>query len=385
MNQQIWPQNLSRVYLDNNATTAIDPEVLQVMRQALEQVFANPSAIYEEARSAKTHLHEARQNIADCLHCSNNEIVFTSCATESINALLRGVFGYAPRGHLITSSLEHAAVWQTACDLQTQGVDVTFLPGDASGRVDPDQIRQALRPDTKVIAIMAVNNETGVINDIEEIGRIASDSGCVCIVDGVAMLGKMPVTIHKGISAMVFSGHKFHAPKGSSFSFIRKGLVLHPFITGGNQEFGRRAGTENVAGCMALARAVQLATDEIDEKIAAMKALRDYFEALIIQKWPFVAVNGSAPRVCNTSSLTFAGIDGEALVMYADLHGLSCAMGSACATGALEPSRILLQMGLSRKDALSTLRFSLSRYTTKEQIERAAEIICSGIQMQRGL
>ncbi|HMD82876.1 MAG TPA: cysteine desulfurase family protein, partial [Anaerolineales bacterium] len=331
MNQQLSSQNQSRVYLDNNATTVIDPEVLRVFFQALEEVFANPSAIYEEARSAKMHLQQARQEIADCLHAATNEIVFTSCATESINALLRGVFGYAPRGHLITSSLEHAAVWQTARDLQTQGVDVTFLPGDISGRVHPDQVRQALRPDTKVIALMAVNNETGVINDIEEIGRIAYEHGCACIVDGVAMLGKMPVTIHKGISAMVFSGHKFHAPKGSSFSFIRKGLVLHSFITGGNQEFGRRAGTENVAGSLALACAVRHATQEIDKKVAEMKALRDEFEARIIQKWPFVVVNGSAPRVCNTSSLTFAGIDGEALVMYADLHGLSCAMGSACA------------------------------------------------------
>lgn len=371
------------MYLDNSATTAIDPKVLAIYYEALQEVMGNPSSIHYEGQVAKASLQQARHTIAKSLGVLPNEIIFTGSATESSNALLRGFFGYAPKGHAITSSIEHAAIWSTFKDLEKRGLDVTFLPCDASGAIDPEQVRHAMRPDTKLISIMAVNNETGVCSDIDAIAQIAESHGCAFIVDGVALLGKRSFKIHPAVSAMIFSGHKIHAPKGISFSFIRKKLRLDSFMTGGEQEFGRRAGTENVAGCVALASAVALSIETLTDTVNKIQELRDYFEARLKNELAFIRINGTAERVCTTSSITFIGIDAEALLMYADLHGLSCSMGSACATGALEPSRVLLEMGMPRQEAVASLRFSLSRFTTRQEIDRAVDIIVSGVGVQK--
>lgn len=370
-----------RVYLDNNATTIIDPEVLQVFTSALSSVFGNPSSIHQEGQKARGELHEARRQIAKHLKVLPQEIIFTTSATEALNLILRGFFGYKLQGHVISSTVEHPAVYGTLKKMMP-GVDVTFLTPNSFGSITPDAVLQAIRPDTRLIALMAVNNETGVCTNIDAICDIAEKHRIPCVIDGVALFGKKQFEIRPGCSAMVFSGHKFHAPKGISFAFIRKSFRFESLLTGGEQEFGRRAGTENVPACMALAKAVDLALKDLETTISRIASLRDYFEQTLKKALPEIRVNGSGPRVCTTSNIYFPKIDGEALLMYLDLHGVAASMGSACSTGALEPSRVLLQMGLSREEAVSSLRFSLSRFTTKDDIDQAIRVIVAGVAIQ---
>lgn len=370
-----------RVYLDNNATTPIAREVLDEYARALSIVFGNPSSIHQEGQLARSELQEARRRIAAHLNVMPQEIIFTASATEALNLILRGFFGYELKGHVISSSIEHAAVYATLQDLQP-GIDVTFLSPDASGQIAPQQVLEAIRPDTRLITLMAVNNETGVCIDIDSVSDIAGMHNIPFVVDGVALFGKKRFHIKSGCSAMVFSGHKFHAPKGISFAFIRKSFRLHPWLTGGEQEFGRRAGTENVPACMALAKAVELALHNLDDTLAKIGHLRDYFESRLKKELSQIAINGSGQRVCTTSNILFPKLDGEALVMYLDLHGVAASLGSACATGAIEPSRVLLQMGLTQEEAVASIRFSLSRFTTKDEIDAAIAVIVQGVAVQ---
>lgn len=372
----------ARIYLDNNATTKPDVEILTRYSGALQSYFGNPSSVHFEGQTAKAALVEARVAIGQRLKVDSHEILFTSSATEALNLILRGIVGFRPSGHVITSSLEHAAVYRTLKSLSSHGLDVTFLPGDSFGAVTVQQVLEAIRPTTKLITLMAVNNETGVCTDIEAIARVAQSHGIVFVVDGVALLGKAPCIIHEGISAMTFSGHKFHAPKGTGLAFIRKGLKLQPYLTGGEQEFGRRGGTENVAAAIALSVALEVAIRLQPGASKQMQEQRARFESKILALYPKAKINGTGPRICNTSNICFSGIDGESLLLFLDLHGLSASMGSACASGTLEPSRVLLNMGLSQDEALSSLRFSFSRYTTDDEIDQAVEIIAKGIAAQ---
>jgi len=363
-----------KIYLDNNATTALAPEVVDAIVSALP-IFGNPSSVHSFGREAKALITKTRDTIATFFGVKPAEIIFTSSGTEAINMLLRGLFAETPRGHIITSSVEHAACYNTVKALEQAGCRVTFLDPGRFGAVTPDIIKEIILQDTRLITLMAVNNETGVKTDIEAIAQIAKEKNIPFVVDGVALLGKEKrEPIPMGVSAMAFSGHKIHAPKGVGFAFVRKSLKITPYLTGGPQESGRRGGTEDVAAICGLGRAMELMRDQLDESVVRMQQLRDYFEQELLALGD-VVINGEGPRVCNTSNLAFLGVEGEALLMRLDLEGLAASHGSACTTGALEPSRILLNMGLSRERAASSLRFSLSRYTTQEEIERAVDCI----------
>jgi cysteine desulfurase len=366
---------MKRIYLDNNATTALDPQVFTLLSHTLQHSFGNPSSIHSFGQEAKALLVKARQTLADICSVRSQEILFTSTATEALNLLIRGFFGSRPSGHMITSKGEHAAVFRTVEHMQAQGVDVTFLDIGAYGAPTPESLQQAIRPETRLICLMAANNETGVCSDIEAYADIAARFQIPLIVDGVALFGKKALSPHPGISAIAFSGHKFHGPKGVAFAVIRKGLKLCPCIIGGEQEYGLRAGTENLPAIVAMAEAAIIAQRSLEQSCLHMQTLRDYFEERVKALLPTISINGQGPRVANTSNICFEGCDGEALLMYLDLHGVAASLGSACSSGAIEPSRVLLEMGLTRRQALSSLRFSLSRFTTKEEIDRTVALL----------
>lgn len=374
----------TRIYLDNNSTTALDPSVQNVMINYLKSHFGNPSSVHSFGQEARNHLSKARQVIASYLHVKPQEIIFTSSGTEGFNSLLQGFFEIHPKGHLITSSVEHSCVYKTAKQLAAKGWSVTFLDPGEWGAITPEAIKQALQPSTCLIALMAVNNETGVRTDIDAIAAVAEQAGIPFIVDGVALLGKEVFTIPNGVTAMCFSGHKIHAPKGIGFSFIRKSLKLPPMIHGGSQEFSRRAGTENMISIVALAEAVRLLQNELPHATDKMQQLRDMLEEGLTQSLgeAIVTVNGYGPRICNTSNVSFQGIEGESLLMLLDKAGIAVSHGSACSSGALEPSRVLLQMGIPRHVASTAIRFSVSRFTTEAEIHHVVETMARLVRRQ---
>ena len=365
-----------RIYLDNNASTPLAPEVLETVVAALS-IFGNPSSVHSYGQEAKALITKVRETLASFLSVRSQEIIFTSCGTEALNLVLRGFFGTKPHGHIVTSSVEHAAVYNTVKALEEAGCTATYLSPGLVGAVTKEMVASSLQPDTRLITLTSVNSETGVKTDIKGIGKLAKERGIPFVVDGVGHLGKELFTIDDSISAMCFSGHKIHAPKGAGFAFIRKNLKLTPYLTGGHQEAERRAGTENVAAIAGLGKAIELVRDTAPHAQEKMAQLRDHFERELMSKLTDVVINGSGERVCNTSNLAFLGVagEGEMLLRLLDLEGIAVSHGSACASGALEPSRILLNMGISRKHAASSLRFSLSRYTTEEEIERAIQTI----------
>jgi cysteine desulfurase len=365
---------MKRIYLDNNATTALDPRVFDAMLPALAALPANPSSVHAFGQAARAQLVRARESIAAYFRVKPHEMIFTSGGTESINHILRGTFASAP-GHLITSDLEHSSIYNTATLLEKCGCSVTYLKGGLRGGVIPEQIKDALRPNTKLIMLGAVNSETGVKTDIEAIGEIALQAGVPFAVDGVALLGKEPFNLTPGISAIAFSGHKLHAPKGIGLTILRPSFNPEPLITGGEQEHSKRAGTENLAGILGLAKAIALLNEELPTGTERMRQLRDRFEQELMQQLTDISIIGEGARVVNTSCLSFGGVEGETLLMKLDLAGLAASHGSACASGALEPSRVLRNMGLAREKAASALRFSLSRQTTSADIDDALTLI----------
>lgn len=365
------------IYLDNNATTPLDPEVMQAMLPCLKNDFGNPSSAYTLGRQARASIDRARKEIASYLGVRSREIIFTSGATEAINMVIKGICQNRQPGHIISSSIEHSAVFSTLQEMERAGWSVTFLAPGLQGAISAEAIQEAITPNTALIAIMAVNNETGVKSDIETIAAIAQEFAVPLLVDGVALFGKEMFTMSPGITAMAFSGHKFHGPKGTGFLSIRGRAKIGPLISGGGQEFGLRAGTENVAGIVGVAKAVELVRRELPAATERMRYLRDYFEKGVIDSCQDVVVNGRGPRVCNTSNLAFLGVDGESLLINLDQQLLAASHGSACSTGALEPSRVLTNMGVPLMQARSSIRFSLSRFTTEEEIESAIEIVSS--------
>lgn len=364
-----------RIYLDNNAGTFIDPRVADLIVSMLKDPIGNPSSIHSFGQKIRNQLSKARNTIASYLKIKASEIVFTSGGTEGMNFLIRGIIGDQRNGHIITSSVEHSCVYATLKEMETKGCSISFISPGLHGAITPQQVIEALRPDTRMICLMAVNNETGVRTDFEEIASIADSKGIIFIVDGVALMGKESFSIPKGVSGISFSGHKFHAPQGVGCSFIRSGVKLHPLMTGGGQEYGRRAGTENILGILSLAKAIELLKEELPEASKRMLYLRDRFEQNLQTALSNVVINGEGPRICNISNLAFLGVDGETLLMSLDAAGIAVSHGSACSSGALEPSRILLNMGISVEQARSSLRFSLSRFTTEQEIDEACATI----------
>lgn len=368
-----------RIYLDHNATTPIDPLVAQVMIQVLQEYFGNPSSTHYHGQRARQKLEECRQVVADYLGVFPKEIFFTSGGTEGAHLLLNGIMLQKSKGHLITSSVEHACVYETAKMLQKKGYEVSFLDPGEWGAIHPQAVREALRPDTRLISLMAVNNETGVKTDWEAIAGIAADYQIPFVIDGVALLGKENFRIPQGVSAAFFSGHKIHAPKGVGFCFCRKPIKLVPTFFGGNQEFQRRAGTENLSAIAGLTKGIQILAENQENITLHLRAMRALLEENVLRNLPNTIINGLGPRIDNTVNMAFEGVDGETLLMKLDLEGLSVSHGSACSSGALEPSRILLNMGIPLMQARSSIRFSVGRTTTKIEVEKASELIVKAV------
>jgi len=364
-----------RIYLDSNASAPIDPRVLHVVCDILKNHPGNPSSMHSFGRSLERKITAARDLIAKYLNVRSKEIIFTSGASEGMNMLLKGFFENGYRGHVITSDLEHPCVYNTIKYLEKKGVEVTYLSPGKFGSPRPDDVRAAIRPDTVLITLMAANNETGVKTDISTIASIALESSIPFFVDAVAIFGKEKISIPSGVSAMCFSGHKIHAPKGVGFVFLKKTMKLSPLLIGGGHEYGQRAGTENVSGIVGIAKAVELLISELPDSTGYVEELRDRFEREIIEQLGDVSVNGEGSRVCNTSNLSFPGVEGETLLANLDMQGVAVSHGSACASGALEPSRVILNMGATREEARTSIRFSLSRMTTSDEIDRALAII----------
>jgi cysteine desulfurase len=367
---------MRRVYLDNNATTPLLPEVFEAMRPYFGEHFGNASSIHHHGQETRAAVEDAREAVAKLLGCRASEIVFTSGGTESDNLAIAGLV--APGDHVITSSIEHHAVLHTCKHLEEIGCEVTTVPVDGRGLVDPADVRRALRPKTKLISVMMANNETGVLQPVEEIGKIAAEAGVSFHTDAVQAACKVPVDVTRiGCHALSISGHKIHAPQGVGALYVKKGTRVHPLFYGGRHERSRRAGTENVPGIVALGKAAELAKESFvrgdDSKMAA---LRDRLEQGILAQVEEAGVNGGgASRVPNTTNLHFDHIEGEALVIALDLKGLAVSTGAACSSGAIEPSHVLLAMGLRPDRARASVRFSLGKQTTEDDIDFALALV----------
>ncbi len=364
---------MDRIYLDNNATTALDPRVLQAMLPELSGPPANPSSIHYFGKQAKAQLSSARRSIASFFGVDPEELIFTSGATEGLNSLIRGIVNGQGNAHIISSPVEHASVYRTIQVLKDEQTAVTFLPVNSWGAPLPEDLERTIRPHTTAIVLSAANSETGVKTNIEEMARIAQRYEIPLIVDATAIIGKEPFPMPASVSAIAFSGHKFHAPKGIGAIIIRPHVKLTPLLTGGSQEFQRRAGTENLAGILGLAEAFQIIREHQSEITHHLQLLRDHLEQGLLHELSCVAVNGAGPRIPNTSNLAFRGIDGENLLIHLDMAGIAVSHGSSCSAGSLEPSRILLEMGLDRATARSSVRFSVGRTNSRKEIDQCIE------------
>ena len=377
---------MHRIYMDANATTPLLPEVLDTMRPWLLENFGNASSIHQHGQQARAAVEHARESVAMLLNCRESEIVFTSGGTESDNL---AVFGLVkPGDHVITSSIEHHAVLHAAERLQERGVDVTFLPVSRDGRVDPEDVRRELRSNTRLISVMMANNETGVIQPIQEIGRIAQEADIWFHTDAVQAAGKIEIDVKAiGCDLLSISGHKMHAPQGTGVLYVRRGTRIEPLFFGGAHERQRRPGTENVAGIVGLGKAAELSAEALrDGTMDRVASLRARLEHDIVARVEDCSVNGGeAPRVPNTTNLQFDNLEGEALVIALDLKGLAVSGGSACMSGATEPSHVLTAMGLVSTRARASLRFSLTKLNTEYEVNAALELVPAAVSRLREL
>ncbi|HTY85301.1 MAG TPA: cysteine desulfurase family protein [Silvibacterium sp.] len=377
---------MRRIYMDANATTPLVPEVLDAMRPWLLENFGNASSIHQHGQRARAAVEQARESVAKLINCRESEIVFTSGGTESDNMALFGLV--KPGDHVITSSVEHHAVLHAAGRLCGRGVEVTFVPVTHAGTVDPEEVRRALRPNTQLISIMMANNETGVIQPVEEIGRIALEADVWFHTDAVQAAGKLAIDVKTiGCDLLSISGHKMHAPQGTGVLYVRRGTHIEPLFFGGSHERQRRAGTENVPGIVGLGRAAELAGDALASgAMSRVAAMRDRLEQGVLAQVEDCAINGAgAPRVPNTTNLQFENLEGEALVIALDLKGLAVSGGSACMSGASEPSHVLTSMGLLTNRARASLRFSLTKLNTDDEIDAALELVPAAVSRLREL
>jgi cysteine desulfurase len=383
----------NRIYLDYNATTPVDPAVLEAMLPFLAGNFGNAGSVHTPGQFARAAVDAARDSVACLIGATPNEIVFTSGGTEADNLGLFGTVAAStkPRKHVITTSIEHHAILHTCDELARQGVDVTIVPvrngKDGQGIVDPGEIRRAIRPETVLITVMHANNELGTIQPVEEIAGIASEAGICFHCDAVQSAGKVPLDVKKlGVDLLSISAHKFCGPKGIGALYVRAGRQISPRAWGGHAERDRRAGTENVPGIVGLGAAAELARKLLSEESGRISSLRDRLESSLLDRVPNVRVNGDrAHRVPNTSNLSFPGAGGEALLIALDLQGLACSTGAACSSGSTEPSHVLLAAGLSHDDARASLRFSLGRPSTAADVDRAVEIVPAVVARIRAL
>lgn len=377
---------MRRVYLDSNATTPVLPEVFEAMRPYYFEEFGNASSIHHHGQHARAAVERARESVARLLGCRAAEVVFTSGGTEADNL---AIFGIARAGdHVITSQVEHHAVLNACKALERRGIEVTYLSVDREGLIDPDELPRALRPNTKLISIMMANNESGVLQPVEEIAAVASEADVYFHTDAVQAAGKVPIDVKKiGCDLLSISGHKFHGPQGTGALYVRRGTLLEPLFFGGNHERQRRAGTENLPGIIGLGCAAEIAAlGFTDGSVERIRSMRDRLETTLLQDIEAAGVNGGgAPRVPNTSNIYFDHIEGEAMVIALDLKGLAVSTGAACSSGAIEPSHVLTAMGLRPERARASIRFSIGKHNTDEDIDFALSVVPSTIARLREL
>jgi len=388
---------MNRIYLDHNATTAVDPAVLDAMLPYFSADFGNASSIHTFGQRARAAVETAREQVAALLNARPQEIVFTSGGTESDN---HAIFGVALEfltslnsstsftfPHIITTTIEHEAVLNACQALEKQGVAVTYLPVNRQGLIDLDELRRALRPETVLITVMHANNELGAIQPLAEIGRIAAEADVYFHTDAVQSAGKIPVDVKAlQLDLLSISGHKFYAPKGIGALFIKSGTHLRQLLYGGHHQRGFRPGTENVVGIVGLGKAAELARLSLEKDAARIVRLRDTLEQGILARVPDSHVNSAnVPRTPNTTNILFPGLEGEALVIALDLKGLACSTGAACSSGAVEPSHVLTAIGLPASEARASIRFSLGRHTTESEISSALEIVPAAVAQLRKL
>ena len=377
---------MRRVYLDNNSTTPLLPEVRAAIAPYFEEKFGNASSIHHSGQQARAAVERARGQVAGLLGARASEIVFTSGGTEADNLAIFGVV--KPGDHIISSVIEHHAVINSCKRLEEMGCDVTYLPVDSRGLVNPDDVRRSIKPGTRLVTIMMANNETGVVEPVDDIGRVAAEAGILFHTDAVQAAGKIPVKVDDvSCSLLSLSGHKLHGLQGTGALFVRRGVHLQPQLFGGNHERSRRAGTENVLGIVGLGEAARLAAEGFqDGSVARTAALRNRLENGLMEIIEDVSLNGAgAPRVPNTTNLRFNGIEGEGLVISLDLKGLAVSTGAACSSGAIEPSHVLTAMGLTQIQARSSVRLSLGKQNSEEDVDAALALIPDAVARLRAL
>ena len=381
---------MRRIYMDANATTPLLPEVMEAMRPYWMEHFGNASSIHLHGQHAHAAVDRARTTMADFLNCHAAEVVFNSGGTEGDNTALVGLL--RPGDHFVTTAIEHSAILEAARRLAEKGVETTFVAPKPSGLIDPEEIRRAIRPETRLISMMLANNETGVLQPVEEIGKIAREAGIFVHIDAVQGAGKVELDVRRfGCHLLTISGHKMHGPKGVGAMFVRRGTPIEPLLVGGSHERRRRAGTENVPGIVGLARAAEAAMHSLEDgTIDRLGALRDRLEAGLLEI-EGTGVNGGwdgdkrVPRVANTSNIWFDQLEGEALVIALDLKGVCISGGSACHSGATEPSHVLMAMGLDKTRARASLRFSLLKTATEDDVEYVLKVVPEAVGHFRAL
>lgn len=376
-----------RIYVDNAATTKVAPEVLDAMLPYFTENFGNPSSIYAEGRTVKTAVEAAREQVATAIGADAKEIYFTGSGSEADNWAIRSAaVAFKDKGnHIITSAVEHHAVLHTCQDLEKQGFEVTYLPVDEFGMVSVEDVKAAIKDTTILITIMFANNEIGTIMPIAEIGKIAKEAGIVFHTDAVQAIGMVPIDVKEmNIDMLSLTGHKFHGPKGSGALYVRKGIKLKSFITGGAQERMRRAGTENVAGIVGLGKAIEMATSNIEEKQEKLKALRDAYIKKILETVPYSRLNGHpTERLCGNANISFDFIEGEGLLLCLDMKGICASSGSACTSGSLDPSHVLLATGLKHEQAHGSLRVTFGEDNTLEDVDYIVSAVAEIVERLR--
>src|SRR5882672_8748672 len=389
---------MKRVYLDFNATTPVEPTVLDAMLPYFSTEFANAASIHTPGQKARAAVETAREQVAALIGARPQEIVFTSGGTESDNHAIFGIVSpsltffasstsLTSPPHLITTAIEHEAVLNACQALEKEGVRVTYLPTDREGQIDLEELRRAIRPETVLITIMHANNELGTVQPLEEIGRIAAEADVYFHTDAVQSAGKIPIDINAfRLDLLSLSGHKIYAPKGIGALYVRGGTRLRQLLYGGHHQRGFRPGTENVAGIVGLGKAAEISRNSLAEDAQRVSALRDKLQQGLLHRVPHSRVNGGArPRTPNTTNFVFPGFEGEALLIALDLKGLACSTGAACSSGAVEPSHVLTAIGLPPEEARASLRFSLGRHTSEEEIEFALRVVPATVEQLREL
>ena len=380
---------MNRIYFDHNATTPVLDEVFEAMVPFLKEQWGNPSSIHWAGRGTRKAVEDARERVAALLNCAPLELIFTSSGTEGDNHAIKGL-AYAQKNkgnHIITTKVEHPAVLSTCKHLQKEGFEVTYLDVDKDGLLDLEELTKAITPKTILISVMFANNETGVIFPIKEIGRIAKEKGVAFHTDAVQAAGKIKIDVQDlNVDLMTISGHKLYAPKGVGALFIKRGTRLVPLIHGGHQERNRRGGTENVAGIVAMGKAAEIAMRDMDKEIEHLQVLKERLEKGIADRVPHIKVNGHADkRLPNTSNISFEFVEGESLLLNLDMKGIAASSGSACTSGSLEPSHVLVSMGLTHELSHGSVRFSLGKSNTIEEIDYLLEIMPPIVERMRSM